>query len=70
MKTSPRCSRRRSKRSVGKGQTIEGTIVAIGAEWRSSNVGGKGEALIEIAELKNDEGVSRSRSATVSRRWS
>ena len=39
------------------GQTIEGTIVAIGAEVAFVNVGGKGEATIEIDELKNDEGV-------------
>jgi small subunit ribosomal protein S1 len=42
---------------VGRGQTIEGTIVAIGAEVAFVDVGGKGEALIEIAELKNDEGT-------------
>jgi small subunit ribosomal protein S1 len=42
---------------VDKGQTVEGTIVAIGAEVAFVNVGGKGEALIEIAELKNDDGV-------------
>jgi small subunit ribosomal protein S1 len=40
-----------------KGQTIEGTIVAIGAEVAFVNVGGKGEAMIEIDELKNAEGV-------------
>lgn len=44
-------------RHVGKGQTIEGTIVAIGAEVAFVDVGGKGEALIEIAELKNEEGA-------------
>ena len=42
---------------VGKGQTIEGTIVAIGAEVAFVDVGGKGEAQIDIAELKNDEGA-------------
>jgi small subunit ribosomal protein S1 len=42
---------------VDKGQTVEGTIVAIGPEVAFVNIGGKGEALIEIAELKNDEGV-------------
>src|SRR6202795_4759579 len=42
---------------VEKGQTIEGTIVAIGAEVAFVNVGGKGEAQIEIAELKDDEGA-------------
>jgi small subunit ribosomal protein S1 len=40
-----------------RGQTIEGTIVAIGPEVALVNVGGKGEALIEIDELKNPEGV-------------
>src|ERR1700737_2354810 len=42
---------------VEKGQTIEGTIVAIGPDVAFVNVGGKGEALIEIAELKDDEGA-------------
>jgi small subunit ribosomal protein S1 len=40
-----------------RGQTIEGTIVAIGPEVAFVNVGGKGEAIIEIAELKDAEGV-------------
>jgi small subunit ribosomal protein S1 len=40
-----------------RGQTIEGTIVAIGPEVAFVNVGGKGEAVIEIAELKNADGV-------------
>ena len=39
-----------------KGQTIEGTIVAIGPEVAFVNVGGKGEAIIEIDELKDAEG--------------
>ena len=39
-----------------RGQTIEGTIVAIGPEVAFVNVGGKGEAVIAIAELKNAEG--------------
>jgi small subunit ribosomal protein S1 len=42
---------------VEKGQTIEGTIVAIGPEVAFVNVGGKGEAVIEVAELKDDEGA-------------
>ena len=42
---------------IKKGQTIEGTIVAIGAEVAFINVGGKGEAIIDIAELKDREGV-------------
>src|SRR4051794_9629155 len=39
-----------------RGQTIEGTVVAIGPEVAFVDVGGKGEATIEVAELKNDEG--------------
>src|SRR5712664_4587340 len=39
-----------------KGQTLEGTIVAIGPEVAFVDVGGKGEATIEIDELKDSEG--------------
>lgn len=39
-----------------KGQTIEGTIVAIGPEVAFVNVGGKGEAAIELGELKDEDG--------------
>jgi hypothetical protein len=42
---------------VEKGQSIEGAIVAIGDEVAFVNIGGKGEAQIELAELKNAEGV-------------
>jgi small subunit ribosomal protein S1 len=42
---------------IERGQTIEGTIAGIGSEVAFVDVGGKGEAVIEIAELKNDEGV-------------
>ena len=38
------------------GQTIEGTIVAIGPEVAFVDVGGKGEATIDVGELKDDEG--------------
>ena len=38
------------------GQTLEGTIVAIGAEVAFIDVGGKGEATMEIAELKDADG--------------
>jgi small subunit ribosomal protein S1 len=41
---------------VDKGETVEGTIVAIGVEVAFVNIGGKGEAEIEIAELKNADG--------------
>ena len=39
------------------GQTVEGTIVSIGAEVALVNIGAKGEASISVDELKNDEGV-------------
>ncbi len=39
-----------------RGQTIEGTIVAIGPEVAFVDVGGKGEAQIEIEELKDADG--------------
>lgn len=38
------------------GQTLEGTIVAIGPEVAFVDVGGKGEATIEVAELKDADG--------------
>jgi small subunit ribosomal protein S1 len=40
-----------------RGETIEGTIVAIGPDAAFVNVGGKGEAVIELDELKNDDGA-------------
>jgi small subunit ribosomal protein S1 len=43
-------------RRVTKGQIIDGTIVAIGGESALVDVGGKSEAAIDIAELKDDEG--------------
>ena len=39
------------------GQTVAGKIVAIGADAAFVDVGGKGEATIELSELKNDEGI-------------
>ena len=42
-------------RRFTRGQTIEGTIVAIGPETSLVNVGGKGEAVIETADLKDHE---------------
>ena len=38
------------------GQNLEGTIVAIGPEVAFVDVGGKGEAMIEVAELKDADG--------------
>ena len=43
-------------RQFSRGQTIEGTIVAIGPKVAFVNVGGKGEAEIDVAELKDAEG--------------
>src|SRR5580765_5970169 len=44
------------QKRIERGQTIEGAIVAIGPEVAFVNVGGKGEAMIEIDELKDAEG--------------
>src|SRR5215510_10448082 len=44
-------------RQFEKGQTIEGRIVAIGPEVAFVDVGGKGEAVVDIAELKNADGI-------------
>ena len=43
-------------RQLRQGQTIEGTIVAIGAEVAFVSVGAKSEAQIDLAELKDDHG--------------
>jgi small subunit ribosomal protein S1 len=43
-------------RRFEKGQTLEGRIVAIGSEVAFVDVGGKGEASIEIDELKDADG--------------
>ena len=42
---------------LSNGQSVEGTIVAIGAEVALVDVGAKGEATIATAELKNQDGV-------------
>jgi len=42
---------------VERGQTIEGPIVAIGPEVALVDVGSKGEATIDVAELKDEDGV-------------
>ena len=41
---------------IEQGQTIEGTIVAIGPEVAFVDVGGKGEAEIDVEELKDADG--------------
>ena len=43
-------------RRVEQGQTIEGTIVAIGSEVALVGIGGKSEAQIDVAELKDEDG--------------
>ena len=43
-------------RQFSRGQQVEGTIVSIGAKVAFVNIGGKGEAEIDVAELKDDEG--------------
>jgi len=43
-------------RRFERGQTISGTIVALGPEVALVSVGGKSEAQIDIAELKDEDG--------------
>jgi small subunit ribosomal protein S1 len=43
-------------KQLEKGETVEGGIVAIGPEVALVDVGGKGEAVINVDELKNAEG--------------
>ena len=43
-------------KSLSKGQSIEGTIVGIGAEVALIDVGSKSEAVLDVAELKDDDG--------------
>ena len=43
-------------RQFERGQAVEGTIVAIGPKVGFVNIGGKGEAEIDVAELKDHEG--------------
>jgi small subunit ribosomal protein S1 len=43
-------------RRIERGQTIEGTVVAIGPEVALVDVGGKSEAVIDVNELKDDDG--------------
>jgi len=43
-------------RQFARGQTVEGTIVGIGPKVGFVNIGGKGEAEIDVAELKDADG--------------
>ncbi len=42
---------------IERGQTVEGTIVGIGHDTAFVNVGGKGEALLDLAELRDADGA-------------
>jgi small subunit ribosomal protein S1 len=42
---------------LAKGQTVEGVVVRIGPEVALVDVGGKSEAVVDVAELKNADGV-------------
>lgn len=42
---------------IENGQTVEGTVVAIGSEVAFIDVGSKGEATIGLDELRNDDGT-------------
>ena len=43
-------------RQFTRGQTVDGKIVAIGPKVAFVNIGGKGEAEIDVAELKDEDG--------------
>ena len=43
-------------KQLEKGEIVEGTIVSIGPEVALIDVGGKGEAILDIEEVRNDEG--------------
>ena len=43
-------------RQLKRGQTIEGIVVAIGDETALIDVGGKSEAVIDVSELKDEQG--------------
>jgi small subunit ribosomal protein S1 len=47
----------RQAKPLARGQAVEGVIVRIGAEVALVDVGGKSEALIDVAELKDSDGV-------------
>src|SRR5215470_18661561 len=44
-------------KQYAKGQAIEGTIVGFGHDVAFVDVGGKGEAVVDLDELKNDAGA-------------
>jgi small subunit ribosomal protein S1 len=46
----------KATKRIREGQTLEGRIVSIGPEVAFVDVGGKGEATIEVGELKDEDG--------------
>lgn len=42
---------------ISRGQTVEGTIVGIGHDVAFVNVGGKGEAVLDLSEIRGEDGV-------------
>ncbi len=46
----------KAARQFTRGQTVDGTIVAIGPKVALVNIGSKGEAEIDVAELKDEDG--------------
>ena len=46
----------KTARQFSRGQAVEGTVVSIGAQVAFVNIGGKGEAEIDVAELKDEDG--------------
>lgn len=47
----------RQAKRIAQGQTVEGTIVSIGPEVALVDVGGKSEAVLDVHELKDRDGV-------------
>ena len=47
----------KKQKGLSRGQTVEGRIVRIGPEVALIDVGAKGEAVLDVAELKDDNGV-------------
>ena len=47
----------KKQKGLSRGQTVEGRIVRIGSEVALIDVGAKGEAVLDVVELKDDNGV-------------
>ena len=46
----------KTAKQFDRGQMVDGTIVSIGPKVALVSIGGKSEAEIEVAELKDDDG--------------